>query len=160
MQVWILCNDCGSTNEVFYHVIAHKCAGCHSYNTRLIRGSPSPTFTWFMQPSVNVSYIHSAAFTRWEFIVVLWREVMQRFTLQDLCWRIQNAEGEVPALVRGQILHYPALICRNLPNEISCRLRRYAACRVIHYILWLELRPISKKWIGWILHWRLLTCRA
>ncbi|CAK9199530.1 unnamed protein product [Sphagnum troendelagicum] len=43
--VWILCNDCGSTNEVFYHVIAHKCAGCHSYNTRLIRGSPSPTFT-------------------------------------------------------------------------------------------------------------------
>jgi hypothetical protein len=58
----------------------------------------------------------------------------------------QNAEGEVPALVRGQILHYPALICRNLPNQISCRLRRYAACRVIHYILWLELRPISKKW--------------
>ncbi|CAK9882569.1 unnamed protein product [Sphagnum jensenii] len=33
--VWILCNDCSSRNEVPYHVIAHKCTGCGSYNTKL-----------------------------------------------------------------------------------------------------------------------------
>ncbi|KAL8537132.1 hypothetical protein ACS0TY_012347 [Phlomoides rotata] len=34
-MVWILCNDCGSNSEVKYHVLAHKCPECKSYNTRL-----------------------------------------------------------------------------------------------------------------------------
>lgn len=34
VQVWILCNDCGTTSDVYYHVIGHKCLGCGSYNTR------------------------------------------------------------------------------------------------------------------------------
>lgn len=34
LQVWVLCNDCGTTSDVNYHVIGHKCAGCGSYNTR------------------------------------------------------------------------------------------------------------------------------
>ncbi|KAK9158641.1 hypothetical protein Scep_005215 [Stephania cephalantha] len=38
-MVWILCNDCGITSEVNFHIIAHKCPGCKSYNTRQIRGT-------------------------------------------------------------------------------------------------------------------------
>ncbi|KAK4485867.1 hypothetical protein RD792_008515, partial [Penstemon davidsonii] len=35
--VSILCNDCGSNSEVKYHVVAHKCPICDSYNTRQTR---------------------------------------------------------------------------------------------------------------------------
>ncbi|KAF9623149.1 hypothetical protein IFM89_037730 [Coptis chinensis] len=35
-KVWILCNDCNDTTEVFFHIIGHKCDHCKSYNTRLI----------------------------------------------------------------------------------------------------------------------------
>lgn len=34
-MVWVLCNDCGSTSEVQYHVVGQKCGSCPSYNTRL-----------------------------------------------------------------------------------------------------------------------------
>lgn len=37
-QVWILCNDCGKTSQVRYHVVAQKCLNCKSYNTRQTRG--------------------------------------------------------------------------------------------------------------------------
>ncbi|KAL0447472.1 UNVERIFIED_CONTAM: putative E3 ubiquitin-protein ligase RZFP34 [Sesamum latifolium] len=37
-MVWILCNDCGCNSEVKYHVVAHKCPNCKSYNTRQTRG--------------------------------------------------------------------------------------------------------------------------
>lgn len=33
-KVWILCNDCGTTSDVNYHVIGQKCPECGSYNTR------------------------------------------------------------------------------------------------------------------------------
>ncbi|XP_010689159.2 E3 ubiquitin-protein ligase RZFP34 [Beta vulgaris subsp. vulgaris] len=36
-MVQILCNDCEATSEVQYHVLAHKCLNCSSYNTKLIR---------------------------------------------------------------------------------------------------------------------------
>ncbi|GAB2215184.1 hypothetical protein Droror1_Dr00019563 [Drosera rotundifolia] len=39
-MVWILCNDCGANSEVHFHIVAHKCPGCNSYNTRLIKGAP------------------------------------------------------------------------------------------------------------------------
>ncbi|XP_042516820.1 E3 ubiquitin-protein ligase MIEL1-like isoform X4 [Macadamia integrifolia] len=39
-KVWILCNDCNNTTEVFFHIIGHKCNHCSSYNTRTI--SPPP----------------------------------------------------------------------------------------------------------------------
>ncbi|KAF6175493.1 hypothetical protein GIB67_021983 [Kingdonia uniflora] len=35
-KVWILCNDCNNTNEVFFHIIGQKCNQCNSYNTRTI----------------------------------------------------------------------------------------------------------------------------
>ncbi|PAL61339.1 hypothetical protein CEJ83_21220, partial [Acinetobacter baumannii] len=35
---WILCNDCGKTSNVQFHVLAQKCPNCKSYNTRLTRG--------------------------------------------------------------------------------------------------------------------------
>ncbi|GLJ40798.1 hypothetical protein SUGI_0843910 [Cryptomeria japonica] len=35
--VWILCNDCGKTSEVHFHIVAQKCLICKSYNTRQIR---------------------------------------------------------------------------------------------------------------------------
>ncbi|KAL8504121.1 hypothetical protein ACS0TY_022743 [Phlomoides rotata] len=38
MRVWILCNDCGCNSQVKYHVVAHKCPNCKSYNTRQTRG--------------------------------------------------------------------------------------------------------------------------
>lgn len=40
-MVWILCNDCGASSEVQFHVVARKCLSCKSYNTRQIRGSSS-----------------------------------------------------------------------------------------------------------------------
>lgn len=40
-QVWILCNDCGMESNVHFHVLAHKCPGCNSYNTRQTRGGPA-----------------------------------------------------------------------------------------------------------------------
>ncbi|KAG6546384.1 hypothetical protein Mapa_012124 [Marchantia paleacea] len=39
--VWILCNDCGITSQVAFHILAHKCTHCTSYNTRQTRGPPS-----------------------------------------------------------------------------------------------------------------------
>ncbi|KAK9052749.1 hypothetical protein SSX86_029379 [Deinandra increscens subsp. villosa] len=36
--IWILCNDCGANSEVPFHIVAHKCPNCQSYNTRQIRG--------------------------------------------------------------------------------------------------------------------------
>lgn len=35
-KVWILCNDCNDTTEVYFHIIGQKCNHCHSYNTRQI----------------------------------------------------------------------------------------------------------------------------
>ncbi|XP_057786206.1 E3 ubiquitin-protein ligase RZFP34-like isoform X1 [Salvia miltiorrhiza] len=40
-MVWILCNDCEETCEVQFHIIAYKCSGCNSYNTRRIQGAPA-----------------------------------------------------------------------------------------------------------------------
>ncbi|KAJ0266606.1 hypothetical protein HA466_0005810 [Hirschfeldia incana] len=41
-QVWILCHDCGSNTNVLFHLIAHKCSSCGSYNNRQTqRGSDS-----------------------------------------------------------------------------------------------------------------------
>ncbi|XP_022767265.1 E3 ubiquitin-protein ligase RZFP34-like isoform X2 [Durio zibethinus] len=37
-MVWILCNDCGENSEVNFHILAHKCLKCSSYNTRQTRG--------------------------------------------------------------------------------------------------------------------------
>ncbi|RLN16781.1 hypothetical protein C2845_PM02G37590 [Panicum miliaceum] len=37
-MIWILCNDCGMTSNVQFHILAHKCPGCSSYNTRQTRG--------------------------------------------------------------------------------------------------------------------------
>eukprot|EP00271_Cylindrocystis_brebissonii_P006683 TRINITY_DN19448_c0_g1_i1.p1 TRINITY_DN19448_c0_g1~~TRINITY_DN19448_c0_g1_i1.p1 ORF type:complete len:330 (+),score=49.32 TRINITY_DN19448_c0_g1_i1:271-1260(+) len=36
-KVWILCNDCGTTSHVKFHVLAHKCGDCGSYNTRVTK---------------------------------------------------------------------------------------------------------------------------
>ncbi|OAY82066.1 E3 ubiquitin-protein ligase MIEL1 [Ananas comosus] len=35
-KVWILCNDCNDTTEVFFHIIGQKCSHCQSYNTRVV----------------------------------------------------------------------------------------------------------------------------
>lgn len=40
-MVWILCNDCGAVAEVHFHILAHKCLRCKSYNTRQIQGVPA-----------------------------------------------------------------------------------------------------------------------
>ncbi|GAB4842936.1 E3 ubiquitin-protein ligase RZFP34 [Ancistrocladus abbreviatus] len=40
-MVWILCNDCGGNTEVHFHIVAHKCPSCNSYNTRQIQGAPT-----------------------------------------------------------------------------------------------------------------------
>ncbi|KAJ8637736.1 hypothetical protein MRB53_012003 [Persea americana] len=36
-MVWILCNDCGGTSQIKFHVVAQKCLNCKSYNTRQTR---------------------------------------------------------------------------------------------------------------------------
>jgi phage FluMu protein Com len=41
IQIWILCNDCGMTSNVQFHILAHKCPRCSSYNTRQTRGEPA-----------------------------------------------------------------------------------------------------------------------
>ncbi|KAG5376426.1 hypothetical protein IGI04_041022 [Brassica rapa subsp. trilocularis] len=40
-MVWILCNDCGSNTNVRFHLIAHKCSSCGSYNTRKTQRGPN-----------------------------------------------------------------------------------------------------------------------
>ncbi|XP_073009422.1 E3 ubiquitin-protein ligase RZFP34 [Typha latifolia] len=40
-MVWILCNDCGMRSNIHFHILAHKCPGCSSYNTRQTRSGPS-----------------------------------------------------------------------------------------------------------------------
>lgn len=40
-MVWILCNDCGTTSKVNFHIVAHKCLSCKSYNTRQTQGGPA-----------------------------------------------------------------------------------------------------------------------
>ncbi|KAG1371213.1 putative E3 ubiquitin-protein ligase MIEL1 [Cocos nucifera] len=35
-KVWILCNDCNDTTEVFFHAMGQKCSHCQSYNTRAV----------------------------------------------------------------------------------------------------------------------------
>lgn len=40
-QVWILCNDCGVNSHVQFHIVAHKCLSCNSYNTKQIQGTPN-----------------------------------------------------------------------------------------------------------------------
>ncbi|CAJ2654523.1 unnamed protein product [Trifolium pratense] len=40
-KVWILCNDCGVNSIVQFHIVAHKCLSCNSYNTRQLQGIPS-----------------------------------------------------------------------------------------------------------------------
>ncbi|KAB5552354.1 hypothetical protein DKX38_009665 [Salix brachista] len=41
-MVWILCNDCGERFEINFHIVAHKCQKCNSYNTKQTRGGPPP----------------------------------------------------------------------------------------------------------------------
>ncbi|CAI0444518.1 unnamed protein product [Linum tenue] len=36
-MVRILCNDCGRTSQVQFHIVAQKCTHCKSYNTRQTR---------------------------------------------------------------------------------------------------------------------------
>uniref|UniRef100_A0A0D3FDS0 CHY-type domain-containing protein n=1 Tax=Oryza barthii TaxID=65489 RepID=A0A0D3FDS0_9ORYZ len=40
-MIWILCNDCGTTSNVQFHILGHKCPGCSSYNTRQTRAAPA-----------------------------------------------------------------------------------------------------------------------
>ncbi|KAG5101307.1 hypothetical protein JHK84_046276 [Glycine max] len=35
-KVWILCNDCNDTTEVYFHILGQKCGHCRSYNTRTV----------------------------------------------------------------------------------------------------------------------------
>ncbi|PRQ33375.1 putative aminoacyltransferase, E1 ubiquitin-activating enzyme [Rosa chinensis] len=37
-MVGILCNDCGAKGEVSFHIVAHKCLSCNSYNTKQTQG--------------------------------------------------------------------------------------------------------------------------
>ncbi|XP_042047257.1 E3 ubiquitin-protein ligase MIEL1-like [Salvia splendens] len=42
-KVWIMCNDCNDTTEVYFHIIGWKCSHCESYNTRTIAPSSVKT---------------------------------------------------------------------------------------------------------------------
>lgn len=35
-EVMILCNDCGEKNQTKFHIVAHKCPKCESFNTAMI----------------------------------------------------------------------------------------------------------------------------
>ncbi|KAF2307462.1 hypothetical protein GH714_028888 [Hevea brasiliensis] len=48
-MVWILCNDCGETSEVIFHIVAQKCLRCNSYNTRQTRGGPTSCTSGFSE---------------------------------------------------------------------------------------------------------------
>ncbi|KMZ73942.1 hypothetical protein ZOSMA_139G00200 [Zostera marina] len=42
IAVWILCNDCNGSSEVFFHILGFKCNQCDSYNTRTIASPAVP----------------------------------------------------------------------------------------------------------------------
>lgn len=50
-QVWILCNDCNDTTEVYFHIIGQKCGHCRSYNTRAV--APPVLPQWQYQRSLS-----------------------------------------------------------------------------------------------------------
>ncbi|WRX34693.1 zinc finger protein [Theobroma cacao] len=52
-MVWILCNDCGATSRVQFHIVAHKCLNCESYNTRQTRGGPAASCSSVMAEMVR-----------------------------------------------------------------------------------------------------------
>ncbi|XVF05756.1 hypothetical protein REPUB_Repub05bG0199700 [Reevesia pubescens] len=52
-MVWILCNDCGATSHVQFHIIAHKCLNCESYNTRQTRGGTAASCSSGMSEMVR-----------------------------------------------------------------------------------------------------------
>ncbi|POO01786.1 43kDa postsynaptic protein [Trema orientale] len=54
-MVWILCNDCGENSEVHFHIVAHKCLKCKSYNTRQTQGGPSSCSSRFVEMNLNIS---------------------------------------------------------------------------------------------------------
>lgn len=58
-QVWILCNDCGKTSEVPFHLVAQKCLNCKSYNTRQIRGWESGGCLQQSSNGVNQPSLHA-----------------------------------------------------------------------------------------------------
>ncbi|KAJ0230288.1 hypothetical protein HA466_0309470 [Hirschfeldia incana] len=35
-KVWVLCNDCNDTTQVYFHIIGQKCGHCRSYKTRAV----------------------------------------------------------------------------------------------------------------------------
>lgn len=45
--MWILCNDCNDTTEVYFHIIGQKCSHCKSYNTRAIGPPVLPQWLGF-----------------------------------------------------------------------------------------------------------------
>lgn len=53
-MVWILCNDCGGKCQVQFHVIAHKCLDCKSYNTRRTQGPPAAAAASFSTNAVEM----------------------------------------------------------------------------------------------------------
>ncbi|KAI8006960.1 E3 ubiquitin-protein ligase RZFP34 [Camellia lanceoleosa] len=59
-EVWILCNDCGETSEVNFHIVAHKCVKCNSYNTKQTRGGPASCSSGVeeMLPSLLPSFLN------------------------------------------------------------------------------------------------------
>uniref|UniRef100_A0A2P2KUI9 Zinc finger family protein n=1 Tax=Rhizophora mucronata TaxID=61149 RepID=A0A2P2KUI9_RHIMU len=52
-MVWILCNDCGANSCVQFHILAHKCMSCKSYNTRQIQGGPAASCSSDMAKKVR-----------------------------------------------------------------------------------------------------------
>ncbi|XVF20315.1 hypothetical protein REPUB_Repub11eG0187800 [Reevesia pubescens] len=55
-MVWILCNDCGATSHAQFHIVAHKCLNCESYNTRQTRGGPAASCSPRMFEMVRCSH--------------------------------------------------------------------------------------------------------
>lgn len=65
-MVWILCNDCGSTSEVQFHIVGQKCPNCKSYNTRQTRWIQ--TVEWW-----HHCWLTNVVALTWESLTLAWR---------------------------------------------------------------------------------------
>lgn len=64
-MIWILCNDCGSTSEVQFHIVGQKCPNCKSYNTRQTRWIQ--TVEWW-----HHCWLTNVVALTWESLTLAW----------------------------------------------------------------------------------------
>lgn len=86
-KVWILCNDCNDTTEVFFHVIGRKCSHCQSYNTRVVAPPVLPRWLDLVPPNICIhGQPNTSTYTLSPHLVLLSRKIWFFMCFYLLYW--------------------------------------------------------------------------